>query len=60
MRIDDFLLDKAWPSVARFKWLDMPDGVINAALARKVIDYLDGREWSGRQVGLRDIYISRG
>lgn len=57
---DDCPLGQAWPSMARLKWLDMPGGVLTPAIAREVIDRLDGRAWSGRQTGLRDVYVSRG
>lgn len=60
LRTDDCALSQAWPAMARFNWLDMPDGVVTTAIAREVIDRLDGRTWSGRQAGLRDVYVSRG
>ena len=60
LRADDCPLAQAWPSMGRFNWLDMPGGVLTPAIAREVIDRLDGRAWSGRQTGLRDIYVSRG
>lgn len=60
LRVDDCPLGQAWPSMARFNWLDMPGGVLTPAIAREVIDRLDGRAWSGWQTGLRDVYVSRG
>ena len=60
LRTDDCPLGQAWPSLARFNWLDMPGGSLTPAIAREVIDRLDGRAWSGRQTGLRDVYVSRG
>lgn len=60
LRVDDCPLGQAWPSMARFNWLEMPGGVLTPAIAREIIDRLDGRAWSGRQTGLRDVYVSRG
>lgn len=60
LRLDDCALGQAWPAMARFNWLDTPGGVLTPTIAREVIDRLDGRAWSGRQTGLRDIYVSRG
>lgn len=60
LRVDDCSLAQAWPSMARFNWLEMPGGTIASAVAREVMDRLDGRVWSGRQTGLRDVYVSRG
>jgi len=60
IRVDDVPLDKHWDSMKRFNWLDMPEGVLTTAIAREIIDRLDGRVWSGRQTGLCDIYVSRG
>lgn len=60
LRIDDCPLDQEWPAMARFKWLDVPGGVLTAAMAREIIDRLDGRKWSGRLTGLRTIYVSHG
>lgn len=60
LHIDDCQLNQACPSLARFKYLEMPKGILNPAVAREIINQLDGRLWSGRQTGLRDIYISRG
>src|SRR5258707_11679816 len=53
LRVDDCPLGQAWPSMARFNWLEMPGGVLSTAVAREVIDRLDGRVWSGRETGLR-------
>jgi hypothetical protein len=60
LRVDDCPLGQAWPSMARFNWLDMPGAVLSPAVAREVIDRLDGRVWSGREAGLRDVFVSRG
>jgi hypothetical protein len=60
LRTDDCALAQAWPALSRFKWLEMPAGEITTAIGREMIDRLDGRSWSGRQTGLRDVYISRG
>jgi hypothetical protein len=60
LHIDDSSLGQSWPSLSRFKWMEMPDGILIPAVAREVIDRLDGRIWSGRQTGLRDIFVSRG
>jgi hypothetical protein len=57
LRIDDC---EIWEGVSRFNWIEMPGGVLTPAIARDIIDRLDGRVWSGRQKGFRDIYISRG
>ncbi|MCC6155346.1 MAG: toll/interleukin-1 receptor domain-containing protein [Candidatus Hydrogenedentes bacterium] len=60
LRTDDCALGQAWPAFSRFNWLDMTGGTLTNAIAREVIDRLDGRTWSGRQTGLRDVYVSRG
>lgn len=60
LRTDDCPLGQAWQAMSRFNWLDMPGGVLTTNIAREVIDRLDGRAWSGRQIGWRDIYVSRG
>jgi hypothetical protein len=60
LRTDECALGQAWPAFARFNWLDAPNGQLTSTVAREVIDRLDGRSWSGRQPGLRDIYVSRG
>jgi hypothetical protein len=60
LRIDDCQLGQAWPSLARFNWLEMPGAVISFAIAREIIDRLDGRVWSGREVDYRDVFVSRG
>lgn len=60
LRTDDCALGQTWPALSRFNWLDMPDGALTTPIAREVIDRLDGRTWSGRQTGLRDVYVSRG
>ena len=60
LRTDDCQLGHAWPSLARFNWLETPGGVLSFATAREIIDRLDGRIWSGRQVDLLDVFVSRG
>jgi len=49
-----------WPSLKRFTWLEMPRGILTPAIAREIINRLDGRSWSGRYTCLRDVYVSRG
>lgn len=60
LRTDDCQLGQAWPSLSRFNWLETPGGVLSFASAREIIDRLDGRIWSGRQVDLLDVFVSRG
>lgn len=60
LRIDDCNIDQTWPALARFSWLDSPNGELTVATARQIIDRFDRRVWSGRQHDLRDIYVSRG
>ena len=36
LRVDDCLLGQAWPSMARFNWMDMPGGVLTPAIARNI------------------------
>lgn len=60
LRIDDSDVGDAWPHLKKFRWIDMPGGILTPAIARELIDRLDGRVWAGRQSGLRDIFVSRG
>jgi hypothetical protein len=57
LRLDDC---KVWRTVDWFNWIEMPGGVLTPNIVRDIIDRLDGRVWSGRQLGFRDIYVTRG
>jgi hypothetical protein len=60
VRIDDCDVERAWPVMGTLNWIDAFGGNLSEAAARDLIDRLDGRTWSGRQEGLRDVYLSRG
>ena len=60
LKLDDCSVERTWPAISRFKWLEMPGGSISQVTAREVINCLDGRASSESQPGQRDVYVSRG